>query len=359
MKTINILGLFILYYLASSCIDEDYFGLSPYGEIKEIQISNQSGTAEINRTDKTVKVEIPAGVALNQLIINKLVISSFATPSIEEGGIIDLREPATISIVAEDGTVTDWVIESFVASSTPQLAGGDFQSWHRVNGGYYEPGESESSTIWGTGNPGGSMIDKIATTPFEILNGNKAAHLQTLDNGFLGGIVGARITAATIYTGKFNSDNIDISNPRAAVELGTPFTGRPSGFSFTYKYTPGPENKDRQGNNLGYDDQMDVYMFLEVREDGKVKRLATGWFRSGAEIDEMALKQVNLVYGELDSSFPEELLPEDGYVSEESVHYVLPTHISFLATSSFEGDKFAGAVGSTLVLDDLELIYED
>ncbi len=30
----------------------------------------------------------------------------------------------------------------------------------------------------------------------------------------------------------------------------------------------------------------------------------------------------------------------------------------WLATSSFEGASFAGAVGSELVIDDLELIYE-
>ena len=357
MKTIKTSILLIIVLLSSSCIEEDFFGYSPYGEIKNFQVSNQSGRANINNEHKTVEVEIPGGVALDQLTINELEVSSFAKPDVQVGSSIDLREPARISLTAEDGTVTVWTVEAFVASSAPQLTNSNFQFWHQVNAGYYEPGESQSTTIWGTGNPGGAMIDKIATTPLEIANGNNAAHLETLDNGFIGQIAGTPITAATIYTGKFNADNIDLNNPRAAVELGTPFTGRPSAFTFNYQYTPGAENKDRGGNILDEGDQLDIYMFLEIRQDGKAKRLATGWFRSGDKVEDMTGKQVDLIYGALDSSFPEELLPEDGYVSSDSVDFILPTHISFLATSSYQGDKFAGAVGSTLIIDDLELVY--
>ena len=49
-------------------------------------------------------------------------------------------------------------------------------------------------------------------------------------------------------------DNIDINDPRAAVELGTPFTGRPEKFRIEYSYKPGEHNKDRQGNALPYED---------------------------------------------------------------------------------------------------------
>lgn len=358
MKSIKITILLLTAVLLSSCINEDFFGYSSYGEIKDIQVTNQSGPANINSQNKTVEIEIPGGVSLNELTINKLSLSSFAKANYTEGSRINLREPSKIQVVAEDGSVTSWTMKAIVASETPQLSNADFELWHKVNAGYYEPGESENSTIWGTGNPGGAMIDKIATTPLELIYGNKAAYLETLDNGFLGQLVGTPITAATIYTGRFNSDNIDLNNPRAAVELGSPFTGRPSAFKIDYTYTPGLVNKDRGGNTLNYGDQCDIYMFLEVREANKVKRLATGWFRSGEQNIDMTPIKVDLIYGILDKTFPEELLPEDGYVPEDSVDFALPTHISFLATSSFEGDKFAGAVGSTLIIDDLELLYE-
>ncbi len=358
MKTINLSILLLLFLFLGSCIDEDFFGLSPYGEIKDIRISNQSGIALINSQDKTIEVEIPGGVDLTQLTINELSLSSFAVADIGVGSEIDLTDPYTITVTAEDKSVTVWTLEAFVASETPQLVNSDFQLWHRVNAGYFEPGESESTTIWGTGNPGGAIIDKIATTPIEITNGNNAAHLETLDNGALGQLVGTPITAATIYTGRFNSDKIDLDNPRAAVELGTPFAGRPISFTFKYQYIPGAENKDREGNLLSEGDKCDIYLFLEVREGNESRRLATGWFRSGELVDNLTTINVELVYGALDSSFPPELVPEDGYVPEESLDFIVPTHLSVLATSSYKGDQFSGAIGSTLIIDDLELVYD-
>lgn len=358
MKNYNISILLMLVIIISSCIKEDHFGYSSFGEIKSIQISNQSGNASINSNDKTVAVNIPAGVSLQNLRVNELSLSSFAITTIEEGSEIDLREPLTITIISEDESSTNWTITANVATDDPQLANNDFEYWYQVNAGYYEPGLDESSTIWGSANAGGSMLDKIATTPFEITTGNLVAKLETLDNGFLGNLVGAPITTATIFTGKFHTDRIVLDNPRVAVELGVPFTGRPKAFTFQYQYEPGPVYKDRGGNVLEYGDQCDIYMFLEVREGDVSKRLATGLFRSGEVVDEMTQIRVDLIYGELDASFPEEHLPEDGFVSEELVEFILPTHISFLATSGFEGDLFKGAIGSTLLLDDLELIYE-
>ena len=217
-RTLSFLFVLTLTILFGGCLEEGYFGLSSFGEIKDIQVSNQAGNAIINSQDKTVKVEIPGGVALDQLTVQVLTLSSFATADIQTGSILDLREPVSITVTAEDGSITVWTLEAFVASSTPQLSNSDFQHWYQVNAGYYEPGEDGNTTIWGTGNPGGALLDKIATTPLEIENGNNAAHLETLDNGFLGQIAGTPITAATIYTGKFVSENIDINDPRAAVD---------------------------------------------------------------------------------------------------------------------------------------------
>ena len=161
--------LFIFIFLCSSCLEEDFFGFSPYGEIKSFQVSNQSGRERLNSEGKTVVVEIPGGVALDQHTINDLTLSLFATADVQVGDLIDLREPANISTTAEDGSITLWTVEAFVASSTPQLPNSNFLLWYQVNAGYYEPGESESTTIWGTGNPGVALIDKIATTPLEII----------------------------------------------------------------------------------------------------------------------------------------------------------------------------------------------
>jgi hypothetical protein len=53
------------------------------------------------------------------------------------------------------------------------------------------------------------------------------------------------------------------------------------------------------------------------------------------------------------------MYPENNaYVSDDLAQFALPTHITFVASSSFDGANFAGAIDSTLIIDDVELVYE-
>lgn len=355
----KILYLTICFF-TFSCVQEDYFGLSSYGNIKNLVVSNQAKNAVVNTQDKTVEVEIPGGVDLSTVTIQTLQISSFASSDKQVGDVLDLNDPQQIVIIAEDGSTHTWTITSFVASATPQLDNGDLNLWYETASNYYEPGESATNTIWGTGNKGTQILNKLATIPEDLGNGNLAAKMITLDNGLLGSTFGAPIAAGSIFTGVFNPDKIDPSNPEAAIEFGTPFPGRPIKLKFKYQYKPGNENKDKNGNTLGYPDMLDIYALLEVRLGGKTERLGTGWFRSGDVVEELTLMEVEFTYGELDNSFPDYMKPTDhGYVSADSAAFVLPTHITFVASSSFDGANFAGAIGSTLIVDDIEMVYEE
>lgn len=358
MKKIYII-LFVSI-LITSCVSEDYYGRSPYGNIKQIVVSNQASNALIDTDSLLVTVEIPGGVDLTTISIQTLEVSSFAEADKEVGDILDLNEDATINIQAEDGTIITWVVQAFVASATPQLDNSDLNLWYQTSTEYYEPGASASNTIWGTGNPGTQILNKLATIPEDFGNDNLGAKMITLDNGLLGSTFGAPIAAGSIFTGVFNSDNIDPSNPEAAIEFGTPFSGRPAKLSFKYSYVPGDENKDKKGNVLDYPDACDIYAILEVRLSGKTERLATAWFRSENLQEEFISKEIDFTYGELDSSYPDYMKPEDGsYVDAEELDFILPTHITFVASSSYDGANFAGAIGSTLIIDDVEMVYEE
>ncbi|MCY1721652.1 PCMD domain-containing protein [Prolixibacteraceae bacterium Z1-6] len=358
MKKISIFLLLII--VISSCVKEDYFGLSPYGNIKRIEVSNQAGNATIDTENLTITVEIPAGVDLSEITIEKLELSSFATSSKKVGDKIDLNGKQEIIITAEDGSQHHWSTESFIASATPQLSNWDLNLWYKTASNYYEPGADAASTIWGTGNQGTQILNKLATIPEDLGEDNYAAHMETLDNGALAGTFGAPISAGSLYTGVFNSDNLDPSDPEAAIEFGTPFTGRPKGIKVKYSYAPGPVNKDKKGNVLDYGDACDIYALFEIRLGGKTERLATAWFRSEAVQENLSSLEIPVTYGELDNSFPEYMRPVDhGFVSTDSASFVLPTHITFVASSSFDGASFAGAIGSILIIDDVEMIYEE
>ncbi|MBS2101101.1 PCMD domain-containing protein [Carboxylicivirga sp. A043] len=345
--------------LIQSCIKEDYFGLSPYGNIKDIVVSNQASNAKILTDSNKVIVEIPGGVDLSEIQIQSINLSSFAESDKKVGDILDLNTPQNITITAEDGSIHLWEVESFVASVTPQLANGDFSLWYKTASDYYEPGENASNTIWGTGNQGTQILNKLATIPEDLGADNLAAKMITLDNGKLAGTFGAPISAGSIFTGVFNPDNIDPSNPQAAIEFGTPFVGRPEKIRLKYSYVPGDENKDKTGNILDYPDACDIYALLEIRLGGKTERLATAWVRSSETQEALTTLEIPFIYGELDNSYPDYMLPSDhGFVSADSASFVLPTHITFVASSSFDGANFAGAIGSTLIIDDVEMIYD-
>lgn len=69
--------------------------------------------------------------------------------------------------------------------------------------------------------------------------------------------------------------------------------------------------------------------------------------------------EIEFTYGELDSNFPSYMYPENNlYVTPDLAEFGLPTHITFVASSSFDGANFAGAIDSTLIIDDIEMVYE-
>ena len=342
-----------------ACVDDDFFGLSSFARIKTIELSNQASAAVIDNNAATVMVEFPPGVDISQTEVRVLTLSSFATAEIVVGDIVNMNNDLQVTVTAEDGTMANWTIIPNIAGANPQLPNRDFEQWYMTSGGYLEPGESQENTIWGTGNPGTQLLDILTTTPYEVTDQNTAVRMETKFNGPLPAAFGTPISAATIYIGKFNTENIDPSDPRAAIDFGSPFTGRPKAFTLDYTYQPGPENQDRNQGPLPYSDQCDIYLLLEVRNQSSVKRLGTAWFRSDAAVGNFEEIEVPVVYGELDSSFPDFMKPADGsYVSADSAQFVLPTHVTFVASSSFDGDNFAGAVGSLLFIDNLELIYE-
>jgi hypothetical protein len=101
MKKIFI--LLIVSIAVFACVKEDFFGYSSFGEIKSIEVSNQASQAVINSNTKNVSIEIPGGVDLSNIKIQKLTLSSFATSDMTIGDTINLTDSAIMKVTAEDG----------------------------------------------------------------------------------------------------------------------------------------------------------------------------------------------------------------------------------------------------------------
>jgi hypothetical protein len=239
--------------------------------------------------------------------------------------------------------------------SQAQLDNSSFEDWYIESTGFSsveQPGKDKNSTIWGTANRGLALGGAPGNTSKQDRNGTNYARMESVAAPAL-----VRIAAATIFTGKFTDGFPSVTDPRSNITLGTPFTSRPLTVSFDYTYQPGDSNEDANGQPLSYGDQCDIYFLLENRTDGQVKRVGTAWFRSGEAVSDWSSEIIPIKYGPLDSSDPwfDYAQPRDDEVWGDGSEPI--THVTFLATSSFEGDFFKGAIGSTLELDEIELGY--
>ncbi|PAF48788.1 hypothetical protein BKH43_07750 [Helicobacter sp. 13S00401-1] len=272
-----------------------------------------------------------------------------------------------------------------------QLPNSNFEHWYAVKNddNYYDDiGESANSkNTWSTGNAGyvkgvgrHAVRGSMPTDKVQGADGGFAARLTTHEVG-LGIFAKKGIAAGSLFTGVFYIDpnsRFLLHDNQIRPIFGVPFTGKPKSFSFKYKYIPAKVVENGRDSKIdGMSDAMDAYVILENRSGGSVKRLAIGWFRSGATQSTWKEQTVPLVYAHgsapaglqdyekrilkygpetvnersLDSSDKQPL------ASWGDIATMNPTHIIVVFSSSYEGDDFIGAPGSTLTVDDFKLNY--
>lgn len=342
----------LLALILHACVDEYYFGKSTEKKILEFSLEGQVGNAVISQED--LRIDLTVGSATDPAALKPQMVrlSSFATLQPDANQNLDYSGgTATYTVHAEDGSTADYTVYLSQEGTQPQLENSDFNTWHMTAAGYPQPGADEYS-IWASGNAGVVTLKEANTTPLELSDGDKAAHMETLDMGSLAGLTGQRVGAGSIFTGIFE---LNLSNPVNSARFGISFSAKPVGFALDYAYIPGQTYMDGRGNILDKNDACDIYLLLENRSGEEVKRIATGWFRS-SEIVSDAFQgiEVDLVYGELPSETPDYQKPANGiYGSPEDE----VSHLSFVATSSYAGALLEGGIGSILVIDNLELFY--
>lgn len=353
----RLLFLSLALLFTVGCIDDQFWGASPYNLVQSITVEGQSGNASIENNSITITVSQTLDPA--EIVLLTLEHSQFSISSISAGDTLNCVLPYNFTVTAENGDVRtyDLIIER--STGEEQIDNNSFEEWFEMLGGilgnkpYFQPGESAATTIWATANEGVTTlnVDDTNTTRIDRPDGSHAAKLKTIEAPAL-----VRLAAATIFTGTFDKDAAlnNPTDPRAAVDFGTPFTSRPKAVKFEYRYTPGPENRDGEGTLLDYSDQADIYLLLEVRSGDDVSRLATAWLRDSTSLTEWKDTTITLHYGELPAESPLWQVPENGQYASPSA---TPSHLSFVASSSCKGDFFEGAIGSELSLDNIELIY--
>lgn len=245
------------------------------------------------------------------------------------------------------------------ANGTKELA---FYEW-------FETTTEETTTdIWATGNRGfyvgngSAKEEEYPTRPCtqDFVQGGSSVILETRDAGpFAWMFYQMPMAAGNLFFGTFDSTNA-LDDPMTATRFGIPFNRKPLYFNGYYKYKPGNvfinRNKIPQE---GRTDAPDLYavMYKNTDENGQPITLKGDDVLTHRNIVALArIKDPSYDFNnwthfsipfEYYKDIDQELLKAYGY------------NLAIVLTSSIEGANFCGAIGSTLLVDELQLVCEE
>ncbi len=232
---------------------------------------------------------------------------------------------------------------SFSTVAEVSLTNGGFEDWSN-DGKVMNPWASGDTPFWGTGNPGAApFIGNLTTATDESVSG-KAAKLETKDAVI-------KLGAGNIFTGDFALDGTN-----GILNVGRAFNSFPTALRFRYKYTSATIDKIGQSvgdlaNLKGRPDSCQVYIALSDKTyELKTKPAERKLFDPN---DAGIIAYGQFTSGQSTTSYQPLTIP----LEYRSVNRV-PKYIIIVAAASKYGDYFIGGVGSTLWIDEMELVYE-
>lgn len=231
-----------------------------------------------------------------------------------------------------------------------------FDDWVKVGKAWYATNDKDNNLVWDSANEGTADIlgqSLVPTTPEEsIVIKGKAARMES------GELLG-NFAAGNIYTGDFGGATL---NPVGAkLKWGVPFTSRPLALRGWYRYEPEAINRT-SGSYSSLSGQLDfcqIQIFLTNWSEQF--EISTG---DNKFVDTSDSNETIIAHGQIVSQ--DNTTDNDGNTNGY-VQFTIPlvyrnmnqpTYIVISAAASRYGDYFTGGLGSTLYLDELEIIYD-
>lgn len=358
-----------------SCVKEE--ALNAEADIEEATIENASEFLSDEATVRSHSVQFRLKKFEGSFDFAPIFeLTEGATISPSNGTVHDFSVPQDYVVSSEDGnwqktysvsfTIDDVARHNFSFESV-EVINTTSPEGHYHNFFEYLP-NGQKSYEWDTGNEGYNILaaamaeeEGVELTPAfyptaQTENGfeGKAAKLQTKDTGPLGGMVGSELAAGNLFLGNFVFTFPAIKSPRFGQTYN--FDSAPVALKGFFKYEKGEEfevNND-SGSELT-EDTFNIYSVLFEKQESD-----------------------NYLSGDFDYEDPRivaiaKIDPQDRIETAEWTEFSIPFEFkegesfdanteymfTIVFTSSLEGDLFNGAVGSTLWIDEVELITED
>jgi len=294
----------------------------------------------------------------------------------------DFRNPQQFTVVSQDGKWTKTYTFSFFSAvfdlnhfsfSNYEIAETSNSKKYTV---FYEVSNDVKFYIWSSGNAGFAIMTPEDASPdvyptFATVNGKEgsAAELVTRSTGSLGASVGMPIAAGNLFLGDFELAKA-MSAPLEATQFGVlSLQNKPEKITLWCKYKPGPQYVDKNGNILPQEDKPNIYAVLyEAKLDANQKPIklnGTNVLTDNAIIcsavlsDEQAeyIKVNNIDtdnYKYIEIPFTDKAVAFDPAKQAAGKYF-----FTIVFSSGINGDLFEGAIGSTLMVDEVELFFEN
>lgn len=234
-----------------------------------------------------------------------------------------------------------------------------FDDWVKVGKAWYATSNSADVTnglIWDSANEGTSDIlgqSLVPTTPEETIKiSGKAVRMES------GELLG-NFAAGNIYTGDFGSATI--SPVGAKLKWGTPFASRPLALRGWYRYEPVAINRTSSAYSHlnGQTDFCQIQVFLTTWSEQFEISTGDNRFVDTSENNPEIVAWGGIVSQDNTTDNEGNV---NGYVKFtiplEYRNLEQPTYIVISGAASRYGDYFTGGLGSTMYLDELELVYD-
>lgn len=274
--------------------------------------------------------------------------------------ITGLKPATTYTYRMVSGDIFESAPSVFTTEAATALYNGNFDSWYKPDKTWYAVAESDftSGSFWDSSNPGttqgaGALVNinptqgnsSIVHTP-----GGKSAELKSQNK--------VKFAAASLYAGSFGG-LVGLSG--AKINFGQPFISRPTALHGWFQYAPKSigyvgDNQPSGTVSKGDPDICSIYIALATKTY-TIDNTDTSTFIQFETDDDI------IAYGELPAN---QCVDTGGQWKEFTIDLKYKTlecpadmYILLVTSASKYGDYFTGGDGSTLYLDDFELVYGD
>lgn len=214
-----------------------------------------------------------------------------------------------------------------------------------------------------SGNPGFELT-KMAKAPDGYptvqvnggVDGGKCVKLETKDTGSFGSMVKMYIAAGNLFIGSFEVGQALSGNAMKATHFGFPFFYYPLRLEGWYKYKAGPTFSSKGKPVGGRKDECDIYGVLYETDDN-VQFLDGSTSLNSPNIVALARNIKELPETDIWKQFNFKFEPQNGKSIDPDKLGKGIYKLAIVFSSSVDGAKFEGAVGSTLYIDKVTIAH--